>query len=113
MTVHCWNGATVVALGVASAAIPLYTPRWMQYFSVQFLGVQACISSYQHLDYLFTERVSVGGRGLQYSDTGMIAQQLLLPYWFWGGLLAFISLIFLGLGLRAVMRQSFKEAKEA
>ena len=34
-------------------------------------------------------------------------------YGFWGGLLAFISLIFLGLGLRAVMRQSFKEAKEA
>ncbi|MEM1426613.1 MAG: M50 family metallopeptidase, partial [Cyanobacteria bacterium P01_H01_bin.130] len=42
----------VVAAGVAIAAIPLYMPRWMQYFSVQFLGVQACISSYQHLDYL-------------------------------------------------------------
>ncbi|MEM9245517.1 MAG: M50 family metallopeptidase [Cyanobacteria bacterium P01_F01_bin.153] len=104
--------AIVIALGVAIAAIPLYAPRWMQYFAVQFLGVQACISSYQHLDYLFTERVSVGGRGLQYSDTGQIAQQLLLPYWFWGGLLALISLLFLGLGLRSVMRQSFKEVKD-
>ena len=99
----------VVALGVAIAAIPLYMPRWMQYFSVQFLGVQACISSFQHLDYLFTERVSIGGRSLQYSDTGAIARELLLPYWFWGGLLALISLVFLGVGLRAIMRQSFKE----
>ena len=99
----------VIALGVAIATIPLYAPRWMQYFAVQFLGVQACISSFQHIDYLFTERVSVGGRGLQYSDTGVIAQQLLLPYWFWGALLAVISLIFLALGLRSVMRQSFQE----
>jgi len=95
--------AMIVGLGVAIAAIPLYAPVWMQYFALQFLGVQACISSFHQLDYLFTERVVIGGQAML-SDTGRMAEQLLLPYWVWGLLLTALSLVLLGSGLLTVAR---------
>ncbi len=58
------------------------SPAW-QSFVIQLLGVQACISVWRQFDYLFSPGGSVGGQ-LQRSDTGAIADVLLLPYWFWG-----------------------------
>jgi hypothetical protein len=54
-------------------------------------GAVLCLSWLQDLDYLFSARATVGG--VQHaSDTAMIAQALWLPYWFWGALIAVISL---------------------
>lgn len=64
--------------------------RWHS-LSLQFLGVQACISVFLQIDYLFTEKVSIAGR-LIYSDTGQIAAALFLPYWFWAILLTGFTL---------------------
>jgi hypothetical protein len=72
----------------------------VQGFTVQFLGVQACVSTYHQLDYLFS--YSAGSMGL--SDTAQIQQQLLLPYWFWGGLMAVASLVILVQSLRIAYR---------
>ncbi len=83
----------VVILALASKA-----PPWLTQFSVSLLGVQACISTYHQIDYLFTEYAVIGGNRML-SDTGQIAEQLLLPYWFWGGLLALITLGLLGSSL--------------
>ena len=64
--------------------------RWHS-LTLQFIGVQACISVFLNIDYLFTEEVRVSGR-LMYSDTGQIAAALFLPYWFWAILLTGLTL---------------------
>lgn len=78
-------------LGLIILAIAFKTPRWVQGFTIQFLGVQACVSTYHQLNYLFS--YYAGPLGI--SDTGQIQQQLLLPYWFWGGLMAIASFVIL------------------
>jgi hypothetical protein len=83
-------------LGLIILGISLKTPRWFQGFGIQFLGVQACVSTYHQLDYLFS--YSAGSLGI--SDTAQIQQNLLLPYWFWGGLMAIASLAILVQSLR-------------
>jgi len=87
-------------LGLIILGIALKAPRWVQGFTVQFIGVQACVSTYHQLDYLFS--YSAGSMGL--SDTAQIQQQLLLPYWFWGGLMAVASLVILVQSLRIAYR---------
>ncbi|MFB2768788.1 M50 family metallopeptidase [Pelatocladus sp. BLCC-F211] len=88
-------------LGLIILGIGLKTPRWMQGFAIQFLGVQACVSTYHQLDYLFS--YSAGPLGI--SDTAQMQQQLLLPYWFWGAVMAIASLIILVQSLRLVYRK--------
>ncbi|GJD21569.1 hypothetical protein RIVM261_065250 [Rivularia sp. IAM M-261] len=87
-------------LGVTILAVGLKASRWVQGFAVQFLGVQACISTYHQLDYLFS--YTAGPLGL--SDTAQIQQQLLLPYWVWGAFMAVASLIILIQSLRVAYR---------
>jgi hypothetical protein len=87
-------------LGIIILAMGLKAPRWLQGFIIQFLGVQACISTYHQLDYLFS--YNAGSLGL--SDTAQIQQQLLLPYWFWGALMAVASLVILVQSLRFAYR---------
>jgi len=87
-------------LGLIILAIAFKAPRWLQGFAIQFLGVQACVSTYHQLDYLFS--YSAGPLGL--SDTAQIQQRLLLPYWFWGGLMAIASLVILVQSLRIAYR---------
>ncbi len=84
-----------VSLIVLLAAVLLLirfkgTDRWHS-LTLQFIGVQACISVFLNIDYLFTEQVRVSGR-LVYSDTGQIAAALFLPYWFWAILLTGLTL---------------------
>lgn len=75
-----------LVLPVLGSAIVLLawrgSPPWRS-FVIQLLGVQACISVWRQFDYLFSPGGSVGGQ-LHRSDTGAIADVLLLPYWFWG-----------------------------
>lgn len=58
----------------------------LQRLSVEFLGVQAAISIWRDIHYLFSDGGYVDGQPVV-SDTGAIADILLLPYWFWGGLI--------------------------
>lgn len=93
--VRSWYGWLMLpALGVGILYLSLESIVWLQTFSVQFLGVQACISSYRQLDYLFSHSVTIGGRTML-SDTGRVAQLLMLPYWFWGGLITVLSALIL------------------
>lgn len=75
------------------------SPR-VQGFAVQFLGVQACVSTYRQLGYLFS--YSAGPLGI--SDTAQMQQALLLPYWLWGAILAASSLLILVVSLRIAYR---------
>lgn len=73
-------------LGIASLALAFKGREQWRRFSVQFLGVQGCISIYRDFGYLFSEGFVRDGRA-QLSDTGVISQALFLPYWFWGALI--------------------------
>jgi hypothetical protein len=80
--------------GFAILGIAMRGQRWLQAFSIQLLGVQACLSTFQQLDYLFSPGATIGGQTMP-SDSMQIAQNLLLPYWFWGGLIAVLSAVLL------------------
>jgi hypothetical protein len=90
----------VPLLGLFILGISLKAPHWVQGFAIQFLGVQACVSTYHQLDYLFS--YSAGYLGL--SDTAQMQRYLFLPYWFWGGLMAIASLVILIQSLRVAYR---------
>jgi hypothetical protein len=99
--VRSWFGLFAIPLlGLIILGISLKAPRWMQGFAVQFLGVQACISTYHQLNYLFS--YNAGPLGI--SDTGQMQRYLLLPYWFWGWLMAIASLVILVQSLRIAYR---------
>jgi len=101
--VRSWFGLVAIPLlGLIILGIALKAPRWAQGFVIQFLGVQACISTYHQLDYLFS--YSAGSLGL--SDTAQMQRYLLLPYWFWGGLMAIASLVILVQSLRIAYRSN-------
>lgn len=72
-------------------------------FAVQLVGVQLCLAVFNDLDYMFSEGAVVDGVR-QLSDSAAIADALLLPYWFWGGLVALISFGVLALGLWVALR---------
>jgi len=93
-------------LGLLITAIALRAPRWVQALAVQLLGVQACISTFHQIDYLFTPGGVIGGQ-LMLSDSSQIAKNLLLPYWFWGGVMALTSLLLLFFSLYITYRLSY------
>lgn len=92
LAVPLWAAAV---LAVAAWAAPA-----VQVFAVQFLGVQACVSTFHQVRYLFTERVRIGNK-LALSDSGQVADNLFGPYWLWGGLMSAATLAILVFGLRA------------
>lgn len=71
------------ATGLAILVLAQRASLPWQRFVIQLLGVQACISAWKQFGYLFSSGASIGGQ-LHRSDTGAIADALLLPYWFWG-----------------------------
>ena len=75
------------ALGAAILALAARGTPAQQGFGIQFLGVQACISVWQQFGYLFSSGGSIDGQ-LHRSDTGAIADALLLPYWVWGAVIS-------------------------
>jgi len=92
------------ALGIAIAALALRGSSPWRSFAIQLLGVQAAISAWQQFDYLFSPGGNVGGE-LQRSDTGAIADVLLLPYWFWGAIISATILALLWWSLRLAFRR--------
>ena len=92
------------ALGVATVLLALRGSLPLQRFVIQLIGVQACISVWQQFDYLFSPGGNVGGR-LQRSDTGAIADVLLLPYWFWGAIISAAILALLWWSFRLAFRR--------
>ncbi|HYG29344.1 MAG TPA: M50 family metallopeptidase [Allosphingosinicella sp.] len=92
------------ALGLALVLLAIRGSEPWRRFVVQLLGVQACISAWQQFDYLFSPGGIVGGE-LHRSDTGAIADALLLPYWFWGAIVSAGILALLWWSFRLAFRR--------
>lgn len=81
------------ALPVAAAVLGLVAWRasgGFQRFTLQFLGLTAAWSVFGAWRYFLTEQIVIDGQA-QLSDTGAIAAVLLLPYWFWAGVILVTS----------------------
>lgn len=93
-------GIVFMALvGIAMLLVAYRGHPWLKGISIQFLGVQACISTFQQVNYLFTYAIPGG----QLSDTGILQQYLWLPYWLWGALICVMTLGLLLWSLKAVV----------
>lgn len=87
-------GILVISLlGLTILGIGLKASPAVQVFIIQFLGVQACISTFRDFNYVFRY---CGGN----SDTAQISKILILPHWFWGILITIASLFLLIQSLR-------------
>lgn len=91
--------------------IAVKAPPRLREPALQFLGVQACISVYLQIGYLFTRRVVLAGT-VTLSDTGQIAQQLGLPHWFWAALLTALTIALPVWSLRVAWRRREPAAGE-
>ncbi|MGF1491347.1 MAG: M50 family metallopeptidase [Microcoleaceae cyanobacterium] len=95
--------AAISLWGIALLFVALQTSRWFQGWTIQFLGVQALVSTYHQRGYLFMDQAVVGGQRI-ISDTGQIARQLFLPHWFWACLIIAISTLIFIQSLRFAYR---------
>lgn len=86
--------AAVLGLGLGFGAVARYGGDRLKLLVGQFTGIQLGLGSLSSFDYMFTRDFVRAGQ-VQVSDTQAIAEQLLLPYWFWGGIIALLSLLIL------------------
>ena len=91
-------------IALAVLAVLLRGSLKLQDFTIQLLGVQACISAWHDTGYLFSDGGLVAGQS-QRSDTAAIADSLLLPYWFWGGAISLAIVALLAASLRFALRR--------
>lgn len=73
------------------------------YAVVAFIAVEMSLSAFTRVDYLFSAGANTGAGALP-SDTAQIANALGLTHWFWGGLLALMSIGIVALGLWRAIR---------
>lgn len=88
------NGFGFVALLAIGAVIGLvakFAPEIVRIVAAQLIAVQLAMSAWSSRDYLFIKGFERDG--FQNSDTQNIAEELFLPYWFWGGLLGGLSIV--------------------
>lgn len=103
----------VLACGIVCFALALIPkkPEVSQY-SMLFLAITLLTAVFSRGDYLFTPEAQTA-EGVSPSDVGQIAEQLFLPYWFWGGLIAAISIAILIFGIRGFFYGAGGNAKKS
>lgn len=73
-------------------------------FLLNLVAATLCMSWFTDLDYMFSAEAVVNGV-LYPSDSAVIAQILGLPYWFFGAVIATVSLVALTVGMVLVWRR--------
>lgn len=92
------GGVGLLALGIAVRA-----PVTLAQSTLVFAAVQLALAVFSRADYLFTPVAETAG-GTMPSDVAQIAEALFLPYWFWGGVCALVSLLALIGGMTGFLR---------
>jgi hypothetical protein len=67
-------------------------------FVIHVVAITLCLSIFRDIDYMFLKQAIVSG-AINDSDSQQIANALFLPYWFWGLLVAALSILFMGIGI--------------
>ncbi|BAQ65817.1 M50 family metallopeptidase [Geminocystis sp. NIES-3709] len=106
--VRSFFGIIAITLwGLGIIYLSYKTDKEVQGFAIQFLGVQAIISCYHQIGYLFMNNAVINGRYMT-SDTGQIAKQLFLPHWFWAILIIIATILLLFYSLRIAYFDEYK-----
>ena len=93
----------VAIVGAITLLIGVQAPTRIAQLYSYFIAVQLGLSVFSRGDYLFTEKAETSA-GPMPSDVANMANDLFLPYWFWGGVCGLTSVVFLLIGLYAVIR---------
>ena len=88
----------VLILGAALALLAWRASDPGAQFACAFLALQMSLSVFSRGDYLFRAEARTSA-GVMPSDTAQIAAAIGLPYWFWGGLIALVSVAVVACGL--------------
>ncbi|MFA7626593.1 MAG: M50 family metallopeptidase [Candidatus Kapaibacterium sp.] len=93
-----WGFLIVLILSAAATLVSMKANIKVKTLTLQFIAVQAFISVYQSISYLYSTGAVVGGSP-NMSDTQVIADNLFLPYWFWATLILLFNawMIFISL----------------
>ncbi|MFZ4625632.1 MAG: M50 family metallopeptidase [Rhodoferax sp.] len=94
----------LLAWAIVLALAAKVLPAAMAAFVLHLIAVTLCLSWFTDLDYMFSAQAVVNGVAHP-SDSAMIAQALGLPYWFWGAVVALLSLALALLGIAWVSRE--------
>lgn len=84
---------SMLLIGAALALFARFGTPLIRIVLAQLLAVQLALSAWSTRDYLFIKGFE--RNGFQSSDTQKIAEELFLPYWFWGALLGGLSIVIL------------------
>ena len=103
--------AMVVVMGIIVFFVAKKAKPGISQFVIQFLGASACLFTIVRADYLFINEID--GNPAAVSDVGHISEHLLLPYWFWGGLILVISVIIMVGSLYLAFRNKKKTESAA
>lgn len=87
---------SMLAMGLVLAVIAFLAPTIVRVLVAGFIGIQFCLASWSDRHYMFTKNFERNGETLN-SDSQNIAENLLLPYWFWGGLILVISILIMSI----------------
>jgi len=83
----------MLAIAAVLGLIARFAPEIVRIVTAQLVAVQLALSAWSSRDYLFI--AGFERNGWQDSDTQNIADELFLPYWFWGALLGGFSILVL------------------
>ena len=98
-------GLVVLPLvALALVALALKGRDGMVRFGLQFLGVLAALSMFRDWDYLFSRETVIGNQPML-SDTGAMAEALLLPHWLWAILIIGLSGLMVGASLKYALAE--------
>ena len=97
----------MIAFGIALLFATIKSNDKIRRFIVQFLGIQAIMSLYLSIGYLFSGGADIAVGSMK-SDTGVIEQYLFLPYWFWGAAILIFSAFMIFKSLQFVHKQEEK-----
>ncbi|MFH1051461.1 MAG: M50 family metallopeptidase [bacterium] len=103
--IRSFFGIMIITLfGIIFLYISFKTDTKWKLLTLQLLGVQSCLSVYMNIGYLFSKGANIGGK--QYlSDTGVMENALVLPYWFWGIMIIIFSIFLIFKSLRYVFSE--------
>ncbi len=90
---NAFGFASMLVIAAALGLAARYLPAMARVALTQLLAVQLALSAWSGRDYLFIDGFE--RNGFQASDTQRIADELFLPYWFWGGLIGALSVVVL------------------